>query len=70
MIECYLIISVILVITMNYLTRYIISYEDSFIVLQSMILSVILLRAFGEILFYVPNDIYYDMNCIALHLHK
>ena len=55
---------------MNYLTRYIISYEDSFIVLQSMILSVILLRAFGEILFYLPNDIYYDINCIALHLHK
>jgi hypothetical protein len=55
---------------MNYLTRYIISYEDSFIVLQSMILSVILLRAFGEILFYIPNDIYYDMNCIELHLHK
>lgn len=59
---------------MNYLTRYIISYEDSFIVLQSMILSVILLRAFGEILFYIPNDINYDinydMNCIELHLHK
>lgn len=59
-----------LVIAMNFLTRYIISYEDSFIVLQSMILSVILLRAFGEILFYIPNDIYYDMNCIELHLHK
>jgi hypothetical protein len=55
---------------MNYLTRYIISYEDSFIILQSMILSVILLRAFGEILFYIPNDINYDINCIELHLHK
>jgi len=55
---------------MNYLTRYIISYEDSFIVLQTMILSVILLREFGEILFYIPNDINYDMNCIELHLHK
>jgi len=70
LIECYLIISAILVLTMNYLTRYIISYEDSFIVLQTMILSVILLREFGEILFYIPNDINYDMNCIELHLHK
>jgi|Laugrespbdmm15sd_2_1035082.scaffolds.fasta_scaffold26046_1 hypothetical protein len=56
---------IISVITMNYLTRYIISYEDSFIVLQSMIISFILLRAFGEILFYFPDNIYYDMNCIA-----
>jgi hypothetical protein len=40
---------------MNYFTRYIISYEDSFIVLQSIMLSIILLRAFVEILFYIPS---------------
>ena len=47
--------------------RYIISCDECFIVIQALFLSVILLRAFGEILFYIPNDIYYDMNCIQLH---
>jgi len=37
--------------------RYFISYyEDTFIVLQSLLLSILLLTAFGEILFYIPYD--------------
>lgn len=49
---------------MNYLIRYNISYDDSFIILQSIFLSIILLKAFSVILFYIPND----MNCITFHL--
>jgi hypothetical protein len=54
MIEFY---TIILRITINYMTSYIISYEDTFIVLQSLLLSILLLTAFGEILFYIPYDI-------------
>ncbi len=46
------------------MTSYIISYEDTFIVLQSLLLSILLLTAFCEILFYIPYDmyIYYEKN--------
>ena len=61
MIEFY---SIILRITINYMTSYIISYEDTFIVFQSLLLSILLLTAFGEILFYIPNDIWYQLGCL------
>ena len=37
--------------------RYLILRDDIFIIVQSLFLSIILLRAFSEILFYIPNDI-------------
>jgi hypothetical protein len=36
---------------------YLISRDDIFIIVQSLFLSIILLRAFSEILFYITNDI-------------
>jgi len=53
---------------MNYLTS--ISRDEYFVIIQASFLSVILLKAFCDILFYIPDDIYYDINCIALHSHN
>ena len=56
--------SIILRITINYMMRYFISYEDIFIILQALFLSIILLRAFSEILLYIPYDIlWYHIDC-------
>jgi hypothetical protein len=49
--------SIILRITINYMMRYFISYEDIVIILQALFLSIILLRVFSEILLYIPYDI-------------
>lgn len=72
MIECYVFCYsynlAILVITMNYLTS--ISRDEFFVIIQTSFLAIILFKAFCDILFYIPDDIYYDMNCIALHSHN
>jgi hypothetical protein len=55
------------------MTIYIISYEDTFIVLQSLLLSILLLTAFCKILFYNPYDIMillYDDMMICIYTMK